>query len=283
MSDDAASEMLTSNSLSPETMLTHNLTAGEISYNFDDYHDIFGSSWSIPPSVSSQIDARHLWALGTNTAVPDVVFEDQSTRSSISSDPTTTSAQMSQVGMYPQALSRVTAQTIQDLPYSDQTVEWLDDVHRSDSLIATPHVVDRDTQNSHSQSEQGHGSTENSAPKFMGTKEMLDSLRSYPINMLQKDYNPPFLHHTLYRCSEGGLDEWVAVALCCVGAMKTVTEKSAGFVGNMISQQRDALVTGFVSLFSVLLPLLLTSMYSNPRNPWLVGSQASTQCTYTNY
>ncbi|KAH7303892.1 hypothetical protein BKA65DRAFT_521566 [Rhexocercosporidium sp. MPI-PUGE-AT-0058] len=254
MLDDAASgTLVTSTSLHPETLLTHSLTtSGDNSCDFDDYHDLFGSSWPIPPSVSSQIDVRHLWAIGNNTAAPAVVFEDQSTRSSISSDPTTaTSAQMSQAVEYPQASSRDTAQTSPDPLHLDQTVEWLDDVHRSGSLVAAPQVVDRDTQNSHSYSGQGYGSTENPAPKFMGTKEMLDSLRSYPINMLQKDYNPPFLHHTLYRCSEGGLDEWVAVALCCVGAMKTVTEKSAGFVGNMISQQRDALVAGFHSTKSL--------------------------------
>ena len=77
--------------------------------------------------------------------------------------------------------------------------------------------------------------------------DLIRLVGSYPSLMLQKDFYPPFVHHKLYRCSEGGVAEPLANALCCVSAYVNMVPSSEAFVYQMINRERDRLVRGFHS------------------------------------
>ena len=63
--------------------------------------------------------------------------------------------------------------------------------------------------------------------------------------LLQKSFYPPFVHHQLYRCAEGGVAGPLANALCCVSAYSSMIPSNESFVYNMINTEREHLVRGF--------------------------------------
>ena len=78
-------------------------------------------------------------------------------------------------------------------------------------------------------------------------EKMIDTLRSYPKLMLDREYYPPFVHPLFYRCSEGGVAEPLAIALCCVSAYSNTTRTSTSFVENMVNTERGRLINDFHS------------------------------------
>ena len=67
----------------------------------------------------------------------------------------------------------------------------------------------------------------------------------YPKQILRPTFWPPFVHHRHYRCSQGGLAEPIAIALCCVSANLQSVESSLPFVRKMIENEREGLVNDF--------------------------------------
>ena len=78
-------------------------------------------------------------------------------------------------------------------------------------------------------------------------EKIIDTLRNYPKLMLDREYYPPFVHPSFYRCSEGGVAEPLAIALCCVSAYSNTTRTSTTFVENMVNTERGRLINDFHS------------------------------------
>ncbi|KAI9819113.1 MAG: hypothetical protein M1827_007269 [Pycnora praestabilis] len=78
-------------------------------------------------------------------------------------------------------------------------------------------------------------------------EELIAVIRSYPKRLLEDNFYPPFVHHRLYRSSQGGVKEYLAIALCCVSAHSTIVEGSAPFIRNMVNTERERLIKGFHS------------------------------------
>jgi hypothetical protein len=72
-----------------------------------------------------------------------------------------------------------------------------------------------------------------------------DVICEYPKQLLRQNFWSPFVHHRHYRCSQGGLAEPVAIALCCVSANQQCVESSFPFVCKMINNERERLVNEF--------------------------------------
>lgn len=72
--------------------------------------------------------------------------------------------------------------------------------------------------------------------------ELLKLVQSYPAMMLQKNFSPPFVHHSLYRDTEGRVAGPLANALCCVSAYSNIVPSSEGLVYNMINTERERLI-----------------------------------------
>lgn len=78
-------------------------------------------------------------------------------------------------------------------------------------------------------------------------QEILKHLREYPSLILNRDFWSPFVHHRLYRCSLGRMAPPMADALACVGAYASTAGSGSGFVGGMITEEREKLVRNFHS------------------------------------
>lgn len=72
--------------------------------------------------------------------------------------------------------------------------------------------------------------------------DLLKLVQSYPAMMLQKNFYPPFVHHSLYRDREGRVAGPLANALCCVSAYSNIVPSSEGLVYNMINTERERLI-----------------------------------------
>ena len=72
--------------------------------------------------------------------------------------------------------------------------------------------------------------------------ELLKLVQSYPAMMLQKNFYPPFVHHSLYRDTEGRVAGPLANALCCVSAYSNIVPSSESLVYNMINTERERLI-----------------------------------------
>lgn len=75
--------------------------------------------------------------------------------------------------------------------------------------------------------------------------EIMKVICDYPKQMLRPNFWSPFVHHRHYRCSQGGLAEPIAIALCCVSANQQFAESSLSFLCNLINTQRQRLVDEF--------------------------------------
>ncbi|KAL8941764.1 MAG: hypothetical protein Q9216_002049 [Gyalolechia sp. 2 TL-2023] len=75
--------------------------------------------------------------------------------------------------------------------------------------------------------------------------EILKLICDYPKQMLRPNFWSPFVHHRHYRCSQGGLAEPIAIALCCVSASQQFVESSLPFLCNLINTERQRLVNEF--------------------------------------
>lgn len=82
-------------------------------------------------------------------------------------------------------------------------------------------------------------------PTLFGDLDVMKLVQSYPAMLLQKSFYPPFVHHQLYRCAEGGVVGPLANALCCVSAYSSMVAGNKNFVYNMINTEREHLVRGF--------------------------------------
>ncbi|MCJ1465392.1 hypothetical protein MMC07_004010 [Pseudocyphellaria aurata] len=80
---------------------------------------------------------------------------------------------------------------------------------------------------------------------LLGDIDVITLVQSYPAMLLQKNFHPPFVHHQLYRCAEGGVAGPLANALCCVSAYASMVPGNKNFVYNMINSEREHLVRGF--------------------------------------
>ncbi|KAL9593696.1 MAG: hypothetical protein Q9219_007429 [cf. Caloplaca sp. 3 TL-2023] len=77
--------------------------------------------------------------------------------------------------------------------------------------------------------------------------EVMTVICDYPKQLLRPNFWSPFVHHRHYRCSQGGLAEPIAIALCCVSANQQYAESSLPFLCNLISTERERLVKEFPS------------------------------------
>lgn len=80
---------------------------------------------------------------------------------------------------------------------------------------------------------------------LFGVEEITNVICDYPKRMLRPNFWSPFVHHRHYRCSQGGLAEPIAVALCCVSASLQSVESSVPFVCRMINDERENLINDF--------------------------------------
>ncbi|KAL8687985.1 MAG: hypothetical protein Q9218_005989 [Villophora microphyllina] len=67
----------------------------------------------------------------------------------------------------------------------------------------------------------------------------------YPKQMLRYNFWSPFVHHRYYRCSQGGLAEPMAVALCCISANQQNAQSSLPFLCKLINTERERIVNEF--------------------------------------
>lgn len=80
---------------------------------------------------------------------------------------------------------------------------------------------------------------------LFGVDEIYKIICEYPKHMLRSNFWSPFVHHRHYRCSQGGLAEPIAVALCCVSARLQSVESSVPFLCRMINDERENLIHDF--------------------------------------
>ena len=92
-----------------------------------------------------------------------------------------------------------------------------------------------------------YGSVTHELPLHPRAETLIEFIRNYPLQMLDIEYWPPFIHSKLYRCSDGGISEPLAVALCCFSARLNGFESSMQFLNNMIDNERARLLDSFVS------------------------------------
>lgn len=78
-----------------------------------------------------------------------------------------------------------------------------------------------------------------------GVNEIMKVICDYPKQMLRPNFWSPFVHHRHYRCSQGGLAEPIAIALCCVSANQQYVDSSLPFLCNLINTERQRLVNEF--------------------------------------
>ena len=88
-------------------------------------------------------------------------------------------------------------------------------------------------------------STTVSSAGLLDVNEITNVICEYPKHMLHETFWSPFVHHRHYRCSQGGLAEPIAIALCCVSANLHSVESSLPFVCKMICEERERLVNEF--------------------------------------
>lgn len=69
----------------------------------------------------------------------------------------------------------------------------------------------------------------------------------FPQMMLKAGTYPPFVHPTVYRCSEGEVLEALAIAFCCLGSYNAAMNSSQHSAHSLINKERDQLVKDFVS------------------------------------
>lgn len=74
----------------------------------------------------------------------------------------------------------------------------------------------------------------------------------FPQMMLKAGTYPPFVHPTVYRCSEGEVLEALAIAFCCLGSYNAAMNSSQNFAHSLINKERDRLVKDFVSSSCIL-------------------------------
>ncbi|KAG5209894.1 C6 zinc finger domain-containing protein [Trichophyton interdigitale] len=73
-------------------------------------------------------------------------------------------------------------------------------------------------------------------------EELSQRVRDYPKKILQRDFWSPFIHHSLYRCAQGGMAEPLGTALACASAYDSCVESSSSFINTMINTQREKLI-----------------------------------------
>lgn len=81
--------------------------------------------------------------------------------------------------------------------------------------------------------------------KLFSVDEITPVICDYPKQLLRDTFWSPFVHHRHYRCSQGGLAEPIAVALCCISANQQCVESSLPFVCKMFNDERERLVNEF--------------------------------------
>ncbi|KAI4251100.1 MAG: hypothetical protein LQ352_005067 [Teloschistes flavicans] len=84
-----------------------------------------------------------------------------------------------------------------------------------------------------------------SSKEIFSVSDIMKVICDYPKQMLRHNFWSPFVHHRHYRCSLGGLSEPMAVALCCVSANLQNAESSLPFLCNLISTERERIVSEF--------------------------------------
>ncbi|RSM09507.1 hypothetical protein CEP52_004099 [Fusarium oligoseptatum] len=72
----------------------------------------------------------------------------------------------------------------------------------------------------------------------------------FPQMMLKAGTYPPFVHPTVYRCSEGQVLEALAIAFCCLGSYNAAMNSSQRFAYSLINKERDQLVQDFPRICS---------------------------------
>jgi hypothetical protein len=77
------------------------------------------------------------------------------------------------------------------------------------------------------------------------SQELFSIFHNYLKSMVQRAFWSPFIHHQLYRCSQGDMAEPLGIALACVSAYSSAVESSFNFVDNMVNSQREQLVHDF--------------------------------------
>ncbi|KAJ3463273.1 hypothetical protein MRS44_008059 [Fusarium solani] len=72
----------------------------------------------------------------------------------------------------------------------------------------------------------------------------------FPQMMLKAGTYPPFVHPTVYRCSEGEVLEALAIAFCCLGSYNAAMNSSQHFAHSLINKERNQLVKDFPRICS---------------------------------
>ncbi|VUC34853.1 unnamed protein product [Clonostachys rosea] len=71
----------------------------------------------------------------------------------------------------------------------------------------------------------------------------------FPQMMLKAGTYPPFVHPTVYRCSEGEVITPLAIAFCCLGSYNASMRSSEKFAHSMINQERENLIKEFMTRY----------------------------------
>lgn len=74
----------------------------------------------------------------------------------------------------------------------------------------------------------------------------MEYIYGFPQMMLKAGTYPPFVHPSVYRCSEGEVTVPLAVAFCCLGSYNAAMRSSEKFAYSMINQEREKLIKDFV-------------------------------------
>ncbi|RMJ19255.1 hypothetical protein CDV36_001106 [Fusarium kuroshium] len=84
-----------------------------------------------------------------------------------------------------------------------------------------------------------------SVPMLENDEDWVKYVYGFPQMMLKAGTYPPFVHPTVYRCSEGQVLEALAIAFCCLGSYNAAMNSSQHFAYSLINKERDQLVQDF--------------------------------------
>ncbi|CAH0043525.1 unnamed protein product [Clonostachys solani] len=94
----------------------------------------------------------------------------------------------------------------------------------------------------------------------------MEYIYGFPQMMLKAGTYPPFVHPSVYRCSEGEVTAPLAIAFCCLGSYNAAMRSSEKFAYSMINQEREKLIKDFMTRY--LARTQTTKILCAPQETW---------------
>ncbi|CAH0021798.1 unnamed protein product [Clonostachys rhizophaga] len=94
----------------------------------------------------------------------------------------------------------------------------------------------------------------------------MEYIYGFPQMMLKAGTYPPFVHPSVYRCSEGEVTAPLAIAFCCLGSYNAAMRSSEKFAYSMINQERENLIKDFMTRY--LARTQTTKIICAPQETW---------------